>query len=98
MLYIYPSVVYKENDDEPYVMVLPDLNIVAEGDTIELSLLDAREQLKMYIQCVKKFGAILPKATDFMEFQITHKNDIMLLVDCEIDGKVDEDMLVLLED
>ena len=94
MLYIYPAVVYKENEDEPYVMVLPDVNIVSEGDTIEDALKDAREQLRIYLQCVKSFNANLAKATDFMKFREKYKNEILLLVECEFDQDGDEEFSV----
>ena len=95
MLYIYPAVVYKENEDEPFVMVLPDVNIVSEGDTIEDALKDARNQLKVYLTCVKSFNANLAKATDFMEFREKYKNQILLLVECEFDAEDGQDFTML---
>ncbi len=95
MLYIYPAVVYKENEDEPFVMVLPDVNIVCEGDTIEETLKEARGQLKVYLQCVKSFGANLAKATDFMEMKERYKNEILLLVECEIEQDDGEEFTIL---
>lgn len=95
MLYIYPAVVYKENEDEPFVMVLPDVNIVCEGDTIEEALQEARAQLKVYLECVNSFGANLAKATDFMKFREKYKNEILLLVECEFDEGEGEGFTVL---
>lgn len=90
MLYIYPAVVYKENDDEPFVMVLPDVNIVCEGDTIEEALKECRSQLKIYLECVKSFGANLSKASDFMKLKEKYKDEILLLVECEVDNSNEE--------
>lgn len=95
MLYIYPAVVYKEDVDEPFVMVLPDVNIVCEGDTIEEALAEARAQLKVYLSCVRSFGANLTKATDFMQFREKYKNEILLLVECEVDDSDAEEYTVL---
>ena len=95
MLYIYPAVVYKENTDEPFVMVLPDVNIVCEGDTIEEALREARAQLKIYLNCVKSFGANLAKATDFMKFREMYKNEILLLVECDFEQDEGEEFTVL---
>ncbi|MGN1227090.1 MAG: type II toxin-antitoxin system HicB family antitoxin [Christensenellales bacterium] len=95
MLYIYPAVVYKENEDEPFVMVLPDVNIVCEGDTIEEALTEARSQLKTYLKCVKSFGSTLAKATDFMKFREKYKNEILLLVECEFDQNEGDDFTIL---
>ncbi|MBQ8749394.1 MAG: type II toxin-antitoxin system HicB family antitoxin [Clostridia bacterium] len=95
MLYIYPAVVYKENEDQPFVMVLPDVNIVCEGDTIEEALAEARSQLKIYLDCVKSFGANLAKATDFMKFREKYKNEILLLVECEYDQEEGEEFTIL---
>ena len=92
MLYIYPAVVYKENEDEPFVMVLPDVNIVSEGDTIEDALREAREQLKIYLECVKTFDTYLAKPTDFMKFREKYKNEILLLVECEFGQDGDDEL------
>lgn len=94
MQYIYPAVVYKESD-EPYVMVLPDVNIVCEGDTIEEALVEAREQLKIYLECVMKFGANLTRATDFMSFREEHKDDILLLVECDVKDEGEHEISIL---
>ena len=95
MQYIYPAVVYKEEANEPFVMVLPDVNIVCEGETIEEALIEAREQLKIYLQCVIKFGTNLTRATDFEQFREEHKNDILLLVECEIQDDGEDEISIL---
>ena len=95
MLYIYPAVVYKENEDEPFVMVLPDVNIVCEGDTIEEALVEARSQLKIYLKCVIKFGANLTRATDFEEFRKEHSKDIILLVECDVQDDDEDEISIL---
>jgi predicted RNase H-like HicB family nuclease len=95
MQYIYPAVVYKEDPDEPYVMVLPDVNIVCEGDTIEDALIEAREQLRIYLLCVRKFGTNLNRATDFAQFREEHKNDILLLVECEVQDDGEDEISIL---
>lgn len=95
MVYIYPAVVYKENEEEPFVMVLPDVNIVCEGDTIEDTLKEARSQLKVYLECVRSFGANLAKATDFMTMKERYKNEILLLVECEIEQEDGEEFTIL---
>ena len=95
MQYIYPAVVYKEDANEPFVMVLPDVNIVCEGETIEEALVEAQEQLKIYLKCVIKFGTNLTRATDFEVFREEHKNDILLLVECEIQDDGEDEISIL---
>lgn len=95
MQYIYPAVVYRENEDEPYVMVLPDVNIVCEGDTIEDALKEAKEQLKVYLECVVKLDANLTRATDFMAFRELHQNDIILLVECDVQNDDEHEISIL---
>ena len=29
MLFVYPAIMYEKNDEEPYIVSLPDVNIVA---------------------------------------------------------------------
>ena len=95
MQYIYPAVVYKDDAEEPYVMVLPDVNIVCEGDTIEEALVEARSQLKIYLKCVIKFGANLTRATDFEEFRKEHSKDIILLVECYVQDDDEDEISIL---
>jgi len=95
MIYIYPAVVYKEKESEPYVMVLPDVNIVCDGNTVEEALVEAKCQLKIYLQCVNKFNANLAKATDFAEFKEKYKNEMLLLVDCSLNEDEEDNITVL---
>ena len=76
-------------------MVLPDVNIVCEGSTIEEALVEARSQLKIYVKCVIKFGANLTRATDFEAFRQEHKNDILLLVDCDVQDDDEDEISIL---
>lgn len=85
MTYIYPAVVYKEYEDEPYVFVLADVGIVCEGDTIEAGLLEAKSQLKIYIQCVKKFDAELPTPTSFEKLVKKFVDQRVLLIECDVE-------------
>lgn len=84
MTYIYPAVIYKEYEDEPYVFVLADVGLVCEGDTIEAGLLEAKSQLKLYLQCVKKFEANLPSPTPYDKLVKKFKDHNILLVECEV--------------
>ncbi len=95
MQYVYPAVVYKESDQDPFVMVLPDVNIVCEGQSVEEALIEARAQLKIYLECVLKFGANLTRATDFMQFKEKYKDEILLLIECDVNEDEVEEISVL---
>jgi len=95
MLYIYPAVVYKQDETEPFVIVMPDVNIVCEGDTVENALIEAKNQLKIYLQCVKRFNANLASATDFITFKNKYKDETLLLVECELDENEGDSITVL---
>jgi predicted RNase H-like HicB family nuclease len=95
MQYIYPAVVYKESEENLFVMVLPDVNIVCEGNSIEEALIEAKDQLKIYLKCVIQFGANLARATDFEQFREEHKDDILLLVECDVDDEKDDIVSIL---
>ncbi len=94
MLYIYPAIVYDRTEDEPFVIVVPDVNIVAEGDTLEDAVIDAKGQLKIYVQCVGKFNANLPKPTSFEEFREKYPKRPFLFIDTVVE-EGDDDITVI---
>ena len=96
MLFIYPAIMYEKNDEEPYIVSLPDVNIVAEGDTMESAILDAKEQLGIYFRCVNKFGANLPKPTPLDQFKSSHPSDTILVVDAMMtEDEEDDDITII---
>jgi len=94
MLFVYPAIVYNKTEDEPFVIVVPDVNIVAEGETIEDAVIDAKGQLKIYVQCVGKFNANLPKTSNFEEFREKYPKKPFMFVDTVVEDE-DDDITVI---
>ena len=95
MLFVYPAIVYDKTEDEPFVIVVPDVNIVAEGDTLEDEVIDAKSQLKIYSQCVNKFDANLPKSTNFEDFKVKYPDNTMMFIDASIQNDEDDDITII---
>lgn len=94
MLFVYPAIVYNKTEDEPFVIVVPDVNIVAEGETIEDAVVDAKGQLNIYVQCVGKFNANLPKPTNFEEFREKYPKTPFMFVDTVVEDE-DDDITII---
>lgn len=95
MLFVYPAVVYNKTEEEPFVIVVPDVNIVAEGDSLEDALVDAKSQLKIYLQCVNKFSANLPKPTSYDEFRLRYPDNAMMFVDASVLENEEDEITII---
>ncbi|MCK9574415.1 MAG: type II toxin-antitoxin system HicB family antitoxin [Clostridia bacterium] len=79
--YIYPAILYLDEESKGYTIAFHDLQLFTEGDTVEESYERAREYLEIYSDCVLKYGGTMPDATKYLETAKKYKDNIVLLVD-----------------
>jgi len=82
--YIYPAILYLDEDNKVYTVAFHDLELFTEGDTVEESYLRAREYLEIYSDCVLKYGTTMPSATKYADAAAKYKDNIILLVDAKV--------------
>lgn len=85
--YIYPAILYYDNDNENYAVAFQDLDIFTEGETVEDAFKSAKEYLYAYIRCSKHIESEISSPTSFEQVRSDHPSEIVLLVDNEIDDE-----------
>lgn len=83
MLVSYPCVFYYDADSNSYTAAIHDLELFAEGATVEEAFEQAKEVLTMFLKYAKKYDEEINEPTPFEEVKKDNKN-IVCLVDAQI--------------
>ena len=83
--YMFPAVLYYDEDNNNYAVAFKDIDVFTEGDTVEDAYLSAKDYLIAYLQFSKHLNNEIEKATSYVIVKQEHPNDIVLLVNCEDD-------------
>lgn len=83
--YIYPAILYYDNDNENYAVAFNDLDIFTEGNSVEDAFISAKEYLYAYLRCSKHIESELSTPSTYAQVKELHPNEIVLLVDNELD-------------
>ena len=84
MLFIYPAIFHKENDN--YWVEFPDLEgCNTFGDTLSEVMEFAQEAMEVYIETLLESRKELPSPTEISDI-ITEEGSFVSLVTCKIDG------------
>lgn len=82
MLFIYPAIFHKE--DNSYWVEFPDLKgCQTFGESVDETVVNAKEALEGYCITVLESGQNLPKATDIKNISVD-ENSFVTLIDCEL--------------
>ena len=79
-LIMYPAVVYDDVTPDTYGLVLKDLGLITEGDTIEQAYAEMVSYLEMYYRCVMKTGETLEQPSTFESVKKAKTKNIVLIV------------------
>lgn len=86
--FIYPAVFIKDNEDDIFRVLFPDLDISTDGTIVEEAYLYAKECLKAYFICAEKYEFDYNLPTDFELVKKTTKPDeYVMLIDATITDK-----------
>ena len=79
--YIFPAVFFQEEDETDYTVVFPDLNIFTDGKTIIEAFLLAKDYLRVYCTCAKKYDMEIARPTKLLDVMEKYPKAICMLVD-----------------
>ena len=77
--FVYPIVLYFDNETNYYTVAFHDLDIYTEGETVEEAFLKAHEFLEAYFDCIVEFNEIPEEASKYLNVLEKHKKEIVLL-------------------
>jgi len=84
--YVYPVILFNSEEEKSYTVLIPDLDIVASGDTVESAFLSAEDYLETFLDFAGKMGTVVSSATSFEDTQKMNPKRIVLLVDAPKNG------------
>ena len=84
--FVFPAILYKDSENRGYTIILHDLSLCTEGETVEDAFLRAKDFLETYCKCALEFNGEVESATKFEDVE-NDENNIVLLVDAQIEGE-----------
>lgn len=86
--FVYPAIFFKDNEDDNYKVLFPDIELTTYGKIIEEAFLYAKEFLKEYFVQVLKHDLDYNDPTSFTEVvKDCKKDDIVMLIDATVTDK-----------
>lgn len=82
--YIFPAVVYVDDETGLFVLSMKDITMVVEGNTVEEVFSEAKDTLKLYCKTALDIDGEVITPTRFVDVYKRNRSEICLLVDCEI--------------
>ena len=84
--FVYPAIFIRDNDEDIYRVLFPDLELTTDGSFMEEAYLFAKEMLKTYFAYIEKYDLDFNQPTDFeLVKNSCEEGDIVMLVDAEIE-------------
>ena len=84
---IYPLVVYPDREENCYVGIYQDLDLIVSGDTVEEVYIAAEETLAKYLELITKFDNEMSDASSYEDAVTLNPKRIVLLADAEVDAE-----------
>ena len=85
--FVYPAVVYYDEDAHIYVICIEDLGIIVEGDTVEDAHRRAGKFMDIYIKTAIKEEMDIPEPTEFDVMVSRHPREMVVLIETTLDNK-----------
>lgn len=77
--YVYPAVFF--NIDNQFQVLVPDLNLTTQGDTLEEAYLLAKDYLRAYCTYALKFDMEVEMPSTYDKIKNKYKEGMVMLID-----------------
>ena len=89
--FVYPAIFIRDEEDEVYRVLFPDLDITTDGAFMEEAFLYAKEVLKAYFAYIEKYDLDFNEPTDYeMIKKNCETSDIVMLIDAQLKIKTED--------
>ncbi len=85
--FVYPAVVFYDEDAQIYVMTIDELALVVEGSSVEEVHQAMNEALESYVTTAISFGLEIPTPENFNLVMARNPKNLCILVDTTIEEK-----------
>ena len=86
--FVYPAIFIKDNEEDNYKVLFPDLEVTTDGQFVEEAFLYAKELLKAYFVAVMKYDLDFNMPSEFERVQKSaKKGEIIMLIHADVTKK-----------
>ena len=85
--FTYPAVLFYDEEEKNYIIVMFDLGLVTSGLTVEEAHTNARIMLDSYLECAFISDAEIPEPSAFDVVVATHPKELCVLVESTLNDK-----------
>lgn len=85
--FVYPAVIYYDDDIEQYILCIEDIGVYAYGTTMEEAHKKGEELLATFISYSLKFDCDIPEPTSYVEMKVKYTGKDIILVEVTFDEK-----------
>ncbi len=86
--FIYPAVVFYDEEVNVYALSIDDLGIVVEGESVEEAHKRGEQFLSAYIECALNNDYEIPEPTEFDVVSRNNPKEICVLVEATFNDKL----------
>ena len=83
--YMKQFVLYKDKENRGYTIILHDISVCTEGESVEEAFWRAKEFLETYCRCALEYNGEVEEATKYEDVE-KEPETIVLLVDACLEG------------
>ncbi len=83
--FMYPAVVYYDDVINQYALAVYDVNVFADGKTMEEAYTMAKAYLKEYVEISLELNGFVPNASSFEAMQEKYQDETVVMLEIEID-------------
>ena len=83
--FVYPAVLFYYEEEKQYTIALFDIEVFAEGQTVEEAVNTAQVYLDKYLECAFSYGVDIPEPTPFGDMIDRYPKNLVVLVESKLD-------------
>lgn len=83
--YVYPAVLFPDNEIGGFTIAIYDLSLFNEGDSVEEAHIVMQDMLTSYIETSLKYNLELPAPSDFDAVMKKYPQNLCILVEAKLD-------------
>lgn len=85
--FVYPAVLFYDKVEKKYTIAMFDIEVYAEGNTVEEAVGNAQLFLNKYVEIAAAHSIEIPIPTDFEQMIDMYPKNMVVLVESKLDDK-----------
>ncbi len=85
--FVFPAVLFYDDTEQQYTIAMFDIEVFAEGKTVEDAVNTAQSYLDKYLECAFSYGVEIPEPTPFEQMIDMYPKNLVVLVESKLNDK-----------